>query len=170
METFWALSQIRTFEYAPYNNKRQTRDADRMGIEKGSVFCIKGTTSSETEQWVGSYQNEGFGKVLINPAFLEFTGDLGKAKFEIKTKQKEQEPAYTVPNPDLEFGNQVDSRVWKYLIKQSNETKSKSDILSEVNSFVGSSFGKSFEGKDKYASQWGTILLMATQLKTKNSI
>jgi len=167
----WEMSQIRTFQYASYNNKRKTRDADRMGIEKGSVFCIKGTSTSETDEskkWVGSYQNEGFGKVLINPAFLEFTGDKGKAKFEIKPKQKEEEPQHKVPNPDLEFENQVDSKVWKYLIKQSNETKSKSDILSEVNSFVGSSFGKSFEGKDKYASQWGTIRSMATQIKTKN--
>ena len=37
----WEYSQIRTFQYAPWNFKRQA-DTDRCGIEKGSVFVSKG--------------------------------------------------------------------------------------------------------------------------------
>ena len=40
----WEHSQVRTFQYAPWNNKRQTRDSDRCGIEKGSVFVVKSSS------------------------------------------------------------------------------------------------------------------------------
>lgn len=167
-EISWEMSQVRTFQYAPYNNKRQTRDADRLGFEKGSVFCITGTTSSETEKWVGSYQNEGFGKALINPEFLEFTNENGKSKFRIIEKAKDKDTVSKEPNPDFKFENQTDTNVWKYLIQQSNEAKSKSNIYSAVNKFVDSPLGESFEGKDKFASQWGTIRSIAMQIQTKN--
>lgn len=163
----WEMSQIRTFQYAPYNGKRQTRDADRMGIEKGSVFCVTGATCSETEKWVGSYQNEGFGKVLINPDFLEYTGKNGEAKFSIEPKPNKNETKPKKSNPDLIFESKADGNVWKYLIQQSNDTESKTNIYAAVNEYVNSS-GKSFEGKDKFASQWGSIRAIATQIQTKN--
>ena len=71
-EILWGKSQIRTFQYSPWNGKRHTYDADRCGIEKGSVFVVKlnGEDSPKKSRYIGSYQNEGFGKVIYNPVFL----------------------------------------------------------------------------------------------------
>ena len=73
-EIDWEMSQIRTFQYAPWNFKRQARDTDRCGIEKESVFYIKQKGNDNVkyteDDLVGSYQNEGFGKMIMNPAFL----------------------------------------------------------------------------------------------------
>lgn len=71
-EIDWSKSQIRTFQYAPWNGKRHTYDTDRCGIEKGSVFVVKKNKAvcPDKSQYIGSYQNEGFGKVIYNPIFL----------------------------------------------------------------------------------------------------
>src|SRR5574344_1748952 len=72
----WTYSQIRTFQYAPWNFKRQARDTDRCGIEKGSVFVIKGAEQSPSHScYVGSYKNEGFGRVIYNPDFISFKSE-----------------------------------------------------------------------------------------------
>ena len=79
----WDKSQIRTFQYAPWNYKRQAYDADRCGIEKGSVFIVElpeGDSLSPVK-YVGSYQNEGFGKVMYNPAFFRANAE-GKAIYQ----------------------------------------------------------------------------------------
>jgi len=163
-EICWNKSQIRTFQYAPFNNKRQTRDADRMGIEKGSVFCITGLSSSETEteKWVGSYQNEGFGKVLINPEFLEFTGGKGEAKFSF-TKEKEKSKSNVLARPKVKTNDQS---VLNYLNHQKLQKEYQNLIYEKVNTFVKEN-EKNFKG-DRFASQWGTIRSVATQIKTKN--
>lgn len=76
-EIDWEKSQIRTFQYAPWNAKRQNPDTDRCGIEKGSVFVVKlnGTHSPSDSSHIGAYQCEGFGKVIYNPAFLDSDED-----------------------------------------------------------------------------------------------
>lgn len=73
----WERSQIRTFQYAPWNAKRQNPDTDRCGIEKGSVFVVNlnGTQSPSDSRYIGVYQCEGFGKVIYNPAFLDSDED-----------------------------------------------------------------------------------------------
>ena len=91
----WKKSQIRTFQYAPWNYQRQCFDADRCGIEKGSVFVVDVSNCKENPElkshYVGSYNNEGFGKVIYNPAFLEADND-GKAKCAIKETKKDSSP------------------------------------------------------------------------------
>lgn len=85
---------MRTFQYAPWNATRQCFDTDRCGIEKGSVLVVKctGDTPTISPRYVGSYQNEGFGKVLYNPAFLEAAANdqYGKAVYQLKKKEKEE--------------------------------------------------------------------------------
>ena len=68
----WTKSQIRTFQYAPWNGKRYSYDTDRCGIEKGSVFIVHvtDTPTDLSSRYVGNYKNEGFGKVIYNPEFL----------------------------------------------------------------------------------------------------
>ena len=88
-------SQIRTFRYSPYNFKRQSRDADRFGIEKGSVIClnrnIEEQEKAEIKKGIGLYLNEGFGKMLVNPEFLKTSekGREGEAAFSFKAIVKE---------------------------------------------------------------------------------
>jgi len=157
----WEMSQIRTFQYSPYNNHRKTRDTDRCGIEKGSVFCVTGTTCSETENWVGSYQNEGFGKVLINPEFLEYTDDLGKAKYAITSDMASHQSKLL-----NSFSIQTnDTPVLNYLTQQKLYNENQQFIYEQVNSFVKNN-ERNFK-EDSFASQWGTIRSLATQIKTK---
>ncbi len=92
----WEKSQIRTFEYYPWNGKRSSRDAGRYGIEKGSVIILK--SEGETiPQYIGAYQNEGFGRILIHPEFLtrlikvpskdpEEQGNINKSIYELVLK------------------------------------------------------------------------------------
>lgn len=72
-EIDWARTQVRSGEYQSWNTKRWNRNADRWMIEKGSVFCLKdvATKANTSINWVGSYQQEGFGQVWVNPPFLQ---------------------------------------------------------------------------------------------------
>ena len=72
-EIIWSKSQVRSRKYQTWNSKRYNRDADRMIIEKGSVFVIKTNTKLNTSDFkngIGAHKNEGFGKVIFNPDFL----------------------------------------------------------------------------------------------------
>lgn len=160
----WDMSQIRTFQYAPYNNYRQTRDTDRMGIEKGSVFCITGVSSVETKKWVGSYQNEGFGKVLINPEFLEHSGGNGEAKFTF-TKEKANCKTNEFAQSLVQTNNQP---VLNFLKQQKLLKENQKFIYEKVNAFVKEN-EKSFKG-DNFASQWGTIRSLAMQFRNPQII
>ena len=155
----WEMSQIRTFQYAPYNNKRKTYDADRMGFEKGSVFCLTDLSSSETKNWVGSYQNEGFGKVLINPEFLEYTGKNGEAKFTF-TKEKAKSKTNEYAQPSVHSNDQP---VLNFLKQQKLLKENQRFIYKNVNEFVVKN-ANSFKG-DSFASQWGTIRSLAMQFR-----
>ncbi|GHT29225.1 hypothetical protein AGMMS49574_05360 [Bacteroidia bacterium] len=162
-EIIWSKSQIRTFQYAPWNLKRHTRDTDRCGIEKGSVFFVRYnelvSQSTTLNEWVGSYQNEGFGKVIYNPIFLQVEqGTNGKAKYNLVEPDKEVEQEKVSSNDPL----------FSYLLEQQGKKKSEQDILKKVNEFVA-------KNKDKYtkvnfASQWGTIRSIAMRYKTKDEI
>jgi len=66
-------TQIRTSTFTPYNNKRQTRDCERICVNKGSVIVLKNITKEQLEQiknGVGAYLCEGFGEIIVNPSFL----------------------------------------------------------------------------------------------------
>lgn len=160
----WEMCQIRTFQYAPYNNHRQTRDADRMGIEKGSVFCITGISSDETEKWVGSFQNEGFGKILINPEFLDYTNEQGKAKFSFTTEKSKNE--IQLPNIDKVQTN--DQSVLNLLKRQKLQKENQKFIYEKVNVFVETN-ANSFK-EDNFASQWGTIRSLAMQFRNPQTL
>lgn len=75
----WEYCQIRTFQYSPWNFTRKTRDADRCGIEKGSIFVVESNYPPQSDGWVGTYLSEGFGKVIFNPSFFNADGN-GKSR------------------------------------------------------------------------------------------
>jgi hypothetical protein len=162
----WKKSQIRTFQYAPYNNKRQNRDADRIGIEKGSVFFIEGATSQDVDSFaekngIGCFKNEGFGKILVNPCFLLHDKE-GKSLY----KFEKPVPGKTSFNGGPLY--EVDKLVKKYLESKQKETEDEIAIYDKVNAFV-KSHAKIFS-KASFSSQWGTIRMKAMTSSNKEQL
>jgi len=172
-EICWEKSQIRTFQYAPWNFKRQCYDTDRCGIEKGSVFVIKGCTDTNfSSKHIGSYQNEGFGKVIYNPDFLEEKGENGKALYAIKDANEQKQEWK---------GNLEGDVLLEYLARQIKESSQEASVYKMVNEFVRKYAATVEEKKEdpsrmniftseNFASQWGTIRSIAMQSKTKNDL
>jgi hypothetical protein len=164
-EIEWSKTQIRTFQYAPWNFKRQVRDTDRCGIEKGSVIYVKKNKGADKliypeKTFVGVYQNEGFGKVIFNPDLLKAKPDSnGKALYEVKTSQTHEEKPSPITSTDPLF---------VYLDKQQKQAKVEREILKSINEFVKTN--KDDFTKENFASQWGTIRSIATQYPDKNKI
>lgn len=156
----WEKSQIRTFQYAPWNAKRQAFDNDRCGIEKGSVLCVecKGDVLLPESKYIGYYRNEGFGRVLYNPSFLQ--SDSAEVSYSLK-KHKEKD--------DKERGTtSQNSSLLKYLNRQEEKQKNASAVYRLVNNFVDKN-GKLYSG-EAFASQWGQIRNIAMQAKSYNDI
>lgn len=157
----WNKSQIRTFQYSPWNSKRQCFDADRCGIEKGSVIVAElsdGVFDSKSH-YVGLYNNEGFGKVIYNPSFLQAASD-GSALYrlhDVVSKEPNRSNVKLDGTPLL-----------RYLAVQKRNETILFDVYNDVNEFV-SRYASKFKGEE-FASQWGTIRSIATQNKTKQSI
>lgn len=150
----WSKSQIRTFQYAPWNGKRHTYEADRCGIEKGSVFVVKlnGATCPEKSQYVGLFNNEGFGKVIYNPLFLAGNiSELGKALFTLEEKKQEAASSSLVPKPDSTL---IDFLTNKKQTVESNQTVYR--VVQEEVIILDPYFKKG-----KFASQWGSIRSLA---------
>ena len=144
----WGKSQVRTFQYSPWNGKRHTYDTDRCGIEKGSVFVVECSESPAESAYVGFYKNEGFGKVIYNPEFLEGNKADGKAKYTlVDDKQPTKSP--------IAAGQPSNSALFKYLLKQQVASESTQSLYQQVNQFIDD-YGQLFMGK-QFASQWSSI-------------
>lgn len=162
----WKKSQIRTFQYSPWNFKRGTRDTDRCGIEKGCVIVIKdAVVEDDLKEYVGFYQNEGFGKVIYNPDFFEVKdGDNGRAVWQVV------KPDNNSKNQDekKQIFVEAKSPLIDYLKNQKKEQESETKIYERVNVFVEKN-GRLFKGKT-FASQWGNIRRLAMQHPQKDML
>lgn len=157
-EIVWSKSQVRTFQYAPWNFKRQCFDTDRCGIEKGSVFVVKTNTSVSGSRYVGSYNNEGFGKIIINPDFLasKFGSYLSAYKLgNLSVTDNNEETPVTAET--------LASPLMKYVASAKKHKKMEHGIYAKVNNFVEHKAGI-FKGST-FASQWGTIRTIAISVK-----
>lgn len=147
-EILWEKSQVRTFQYTPWNFKRQCYDADRCGIEKGSVFVVKvkGEMPDTLDStYVGAYGNEGFGKVIYNPDFLK-AGDSGISLY---TMMDGQHAAQT------ESLDEYDSCLIRFLETSASDERNTNEVYKLVNSCVKE--GAPLFRSDSFASQWGKI-------------
>lgn len=152
-EIAWEKSQIRTFQYSPWNYKRQCFDTDRCGIEKGSVIVIRNAKGSVGSH-VGYYQSEGFGRVIVNPAFLS-ADELGVAEYQ---------PAKSAPIEEKQCVATVrlgGNALLEYLAAQKKKEEAEQEIYKKVNEWVEDNV-KYFKGEN-FASQWGTIRSLAMQ-------
>ena len=149
----WAKSQIRTFQYAPWNGKRHTYEAERCGIEKGSVFVVKlnGAPSPDKNQYVGAYMNEGFGKVIYNPVFLNGDADSGKALFTLEKAIAVNTVKENVPRPA--------SPLVDFLLQRKQAADSRQSVYQIVQDEAARL--EPYFKKGRFASQWGAIRSLA---------
>ena len=156
-EICWDKSQIRSFQYSPWNSKRHAFGNERCGIEKGSVFIVNTSLPVPKDSYVGSYNSEGFGKVLYDPPFLEARDD-GHCVYEFSDDTPEA-GGHTAENTAPASGKE--SPLLRYLRARNKDAGSDGDILSAVNSFVEESGGLFAKDGESFASQWGTIRNLA---------
>lgn len=158
----WDLSQVRTFQYSPWNFKRQAYDADRCGIEKGSVFIVEVTkeTLLEYSNFVGFYQNEGFGKVIYNPDFLGADSN-GRILYQFPKENDTEAICKKEKTSTLQekYILAEDNPLLVYLQKRKEQEQQKYKIYGAVNRFVNGNKGY-FKGTT-FASQWGEIRSIA---------
>lgn len=161
-EIDWSKSQVRTFQYVPWNYCRQAFDNERCGIEKGSVFVIRGVTDA-TEDCVGAYQNEGFGKVLYNPSFLQADAS-GKSLLKFQPASGEVFHGEAGDNWTACFS---DTTLMAYLHQQKDKHAKERRTYDLVDNFVK-------DNKDCFSSitpsQWGTIRGIAMATEQENGI
>ncbi len=167
-------SQIRTFQYAPWNLKRQCFDTDRCGIEKGSVFVVSTSAASPSEsRYLGSYQNEGFGKVIYNPLFLQ-ADDNACAKVQWfpedeKNSNEAIQQAEHQNKINLQDLSAEDKNLMTYLGRKQGDDIREKKIYQIVNEWANEKRIKKFRGK-QFASQWGTIRSIAMMYKSKDML
>jgi hypothetical protein len=162
-------TQVRVFQYSPWNYKRQSHDTDRYGIEKGSVIALRAKKSFTASHFVGLYQAEGFGHILINPEFLNANND-GTAKFKLQKSVSKNTPI--VSNEDrLTLIQTSDLRgIVKNLALKSNDERCRQYIYKVVSDFVSKyQFRFAKDGKT-FASQWGNIRSIAASSNTLSEL
>lgn len=155
-EIVWEKSQIRTFQYSPWNAKRQAFDVDRCGIEKGSVFVVRNAVRQDVSStYVGSYRNEGFGKVLYDPFFLDIKkGSNGEALVMLVENDDDDKK-----KKDLKGYSDNLLSVLRFRKEQADMEEKAYKI---VNTFVGENSNR-FVNDKAFASQWGKIREIAVR-------
>lgn len=168
-EIMWDVSQIRTMQYAPFNGKRKTRDTERFCIEKGSVFCVRKKENFSVRfngpiGYVGHFTSEGFGRLIVDPVFLNFDIE-GKIPLEYI---EDPDRSVRIINKEPVKLSHFDDLVFKYLEQQNNLEEQNEIVLKKVNDFVKANLAK-FKG-EKFSSQWGTIRSIANTSATKQEL
>ena len=159
----WDKCLVRTFQYAPWNFCRQAYDNDRCGIEKGSVFVVRTSKASAARTaYVGVCRNEGFGKVIYNPGFLQTpAGSNGKAQMEFL----EPAGATKAGRPEIALSAE-DTVLFEVLSERQGRNEQERMVYEHVDRFV-KEHGHRFAG-DSFASQWGCIRGIAMSSKPEN--
>ncbi len=167
----WEKSQVITRVFAPWNQKRYVREADRICIDKGSVLILESVDIDQInpkllQKGIGCFTNEGYGKVLINPGFLETDTD-GRAKIKFEMAGQDRSDA-TVQTDEYGFvileknNNFSDDPVYNFLFESYEAGLNEQKILKKVGVFVSNHASKY---KNIKPSQWGGIRERATRAK-----
>lgn len=162
----WKHSQVRTFQYAPWNAKRQCPDTDRYGIEKGSVFVVnlEGGASPSESAYVGCYTNEGFGKVIYNPEFLK-ADDTGKSTLIFADDKTNEEKNAQGASTDT-YQSALNQPLMQRLEMMNAD---KCNIYDIVNRFVTANAKYFRQDNESFASQWGYIRNLADSSSDLNA-
>lgn len=157
----WDKSQVRMFRYSPWNATRQCYDADRYGFEKGSVLAVETPSSWEAGQsaFIGAFNNEGFGKVIYNPEFLDpaENAENGEPKYHFL---KDVSAGAAQKPEDKRATSEYNAALISRLEAFQEEDNEIAEIYTMVSKFVSDN-KKNFSG-EKFASQWGRIRAIAS--------
>jgi hypothetical protein len=147
----YTKTQIKTSTFTPYNTKRETKDYERVCINKGSVIVLKDVKIEDIPQFVGAYQSEGFGELLVNPDFIQ-----NRAKFTLKESVTKEEKLNHREYIDKSF----EDKTVQFLVNRHNDAIDKLELAGSVSEFV-----KKYK-QNLYAqikpSQWGKIRSICT--------
>lgn len=164
----WEKSNIRSRTYRTWNKHRQNRDTDRMIIEKGSVFVLKTTqkiNKSIFDNGIGQHKSEGFGRVLVNPDFLQVNEEKQAVGIQ-KYKEKE------LPKPERSYIQPTgteDAQILTFLKKKAIRQDAELQFSEKINDFIKKRGKlKDFEGIS--SSQWGQIRRFAKLAGNANSL
>lgn len=161
----WDMSQIRTVQYSPWNFHRQCFDTDRCCIEKGSVIIVEGVEDCpKTSAYIGVYNNEGLGKIVYNPDFLEADTTSGMA---LHTLSEDKEP----PMAEKSQATNSPDILIAYLEGQKTKEDNLFFVYEQVAEWIDKNKGLFLsKKKETFASQWGAIRSIATLYKTADEI
>jgi hypothetical protein len=135
-------TQLRTSTFTPYNGVRETKDYERVVINKGSIIVLNNITQEQLDaikSGVGAYLSEGFGEVLINPSFLS------DVDFTLKELNRSKRPPKKI---------EIKSQTAKFLKNRVTNRKAKLDLADEVHEFI-EKYKPLYS--EKMNSQWGTL-------------
>jgi hypothetical protein len=140
-----------------------------MGIEKGSVLVVRVPGDADPKKYhvecargLGAFRAEGFGEVILNPAFLkadEATGEAG-----IRFEEKIQCPAPTT----LKTGVAEKDDPLVRWVRATKEAREKEEALfTRIRTFVAKN-GETY--RKISASQWGAIRALAVAATGKDDL
>ncbi len=151
----WSKTQLRTYNYSPWNRKRNTMDSLRTCIAAGSVFFIIGPNSGEFKN-VGAYQAEGLGRIVVNPVFLKSTNGNALCDF-IQNQSSAVQDRVTVEEV-TERGMGTNSELVRFLRHKLEEKQNTLELSKAIHDQY---LWATEQGKEKFpgvtASQWGAI-------------
>ena len=164
----WGLSQIKSKVFAPWNGIVGGRLADRVCVEKGSVFILSNANNQSIPNSikVGAFKNEGFGNVLISPEILSFDPVTGKSKFIVKDIDNSDSNENTFYSSIKNSDNKSDDNLNRWLNIKSQEQQRETEIFKDVRKFAKEN-GKRFKAS---SSQWGQVRERAAQAKNYDEL
>lgn len=158
----WSLSQVRTYRYAPWNHHRQAFDAERFGIEKGSVIvvhCPEGADMlPKADTRLGECLAEGFGRAFYAPVFLA-AQQQGRSLIHFSKEGTKDKDASEVASATSSSATRASSPLLRHLQQQQQRDNLQLALYTEVNAWV-KRYGALFKGQ-VFASQWGNIRALA---------
>jgi CRISPR/Cas system CSM-associated protein Csm3 (group 7 of RAMP superfamily) len=147
----WENSQVKFRTFAPYNFHRKNYDFERLIIEKGSVFVFSQDVEFNTDflnKGLGCFKTEGYGKVLVNPDFLN--------KKEVPLNKKEKEDIAEEKDKFKKI-KVTGEGVVKILKERYNTTMNELQIEDSVNNTL--------TFKQQNSSQWARVFNATTRAK-----
>jgi len=156
----WDKSQVKSQVFSPFNGKNNHHEADRICFNKGSVFVFEKVGSEDLEiekiaTGIGDYLNEGFGNVIVNPAFLK--SDLSGFSDLILKKYNSREKNSI--NGAVAKHEESDNVIQEWISHQKHIAKMENDIYENVVKFVKSNKRRF---SNITSSQWGQIRSIAS--------
>lgn len=162
----WEKSQVRTFDYANWNTKRQTTNPMRYCIARGSVLYVENSTSEQASSSVGTWQSEGLGRVLYNPSFLSADANSARSSFNF-IKVEAEESAENKKTDEVLTSSSSALLNW---LQTKYQQKAEILNLSREVHLASQEAKKSKIFEKVSSSQWGKIREFATYAKSKEDL